>query len=309
MRTLISTFALVALSALLPPIAPAQAAPVTFVASTGSDANPCTRAQPCASWFGAGGVTDAGGEVICLDSGPYGGNVLFSKSITIDCAGGTFTSNFTAISEGTGLLVVRNVRFSGISAAAGSSGLLCGSGATCIVENCVFENWATAGGFGIEAQTGATLIVRNTVITHSGSGATGGGVHLSKTGGGATLAEFNRVEITDNVNGIVTDSTNGPLKALVRDSVISLNNRAITASSGLSQTITIEHSSVYGNCGNAIEASGANTAVILSKTSIQATCNNAFNATGGAVIFSYGDNPVNSNNGGLGTAPIVIGLH
>ena len=59
----------------------------SWVSSGGSDANPCTRSQPCATLNKAVAETVAGGEVNAVDSGgDYGGptGVTIDKSITID---------------------------------------------------------------------------------------------------------------------------------------------------------------------------------------------------------------------------------
>ena len=58
------------------------------MASFGSDANPCTRALPCLTFFGALSHTDNNGEVNCLDAGPFvETGVGTGLSVTIDCAG------------------------------------------------------------------------------------------------------------------------------------------------------------------------------------------------------------------------------
>src|SRR5215207_6122369 len=69
----------------------------TWVSSTGSDANPCTRASPCQTFAGALSNTTINGQINCVDAGFFGGpatNVVINKSVTIDChdvfAGMTF---------------------------------------------------------------------------------------------------------------------------------------------------------------------------------------------------------------------------
>jgi hypothetical protein len=48
--------------------------------------------------------------------------------------------------------------------------------------------------------------------------------------------------------------------------------------------------------------------VPLCATHVEKEAGNA--AESGGAIFSYGNNPINGNQpGGIGTAPIVIGLH
>src|SRR6267142_1594401 len=58
----------------------------TWVSSTGSDANPCSRSSACATFQGAHDKTAAGGEINCVDAGDYG-TVNITKAMTIDCSG------------------------------------------------------------------------------------------------------------------------------------------------------------------------------------------------------------------------------
>src|SRR5437870_2544042 len=68
--------------------APAEAFLRTWVSSTGSDANPCTRASPCATFNHALNQTTAFGEINCIDAGSFG-NLIIQQSVTISCEGGT----------------------------------------------------------------------------------------------------------------------------------------------------------------------------------------------------------------------------
>src|SRR5262245_34837012 len=58
------------------------AAQRTFVASTGSDANPCTLTAPCRSFATAIANTSPNGEVIVKDTAGYG-PVTITKSVSI----------------------------------------------------------------------------------------------------------------------------------------------------------------------------------------------------------------------------------
>ena len=85
----------------------------TWVASTGSDSNPCTRSQPCATFQRAAAFAGAGGEVDVVDPGDYGPVHLFS-GVTIDGGGMasiTFTSfigvNISLLTPGT--VTLRNL--------------------------------------------------------------------------------------------------------------------------------------------------------------------------------------------------------
>src|SRR5687767_15933104 len=67
--------------------APATPTQRTFVSTSGSDANPCTRAEPCRNFAAALPNTLAGGEVVALDSGGYGPFVV-DKAVTVAGAPG-----------------------------------------------------------------------------------------------------------------------------------------------------------------------------------------------------------------------------
>src|SRR3954454_7596597 len=86
-NTALLTAGLAAIMAGLLPVAPAQAAPRTWVASYGSGTT-CSRSLPCAFFQFAHNAADAGGEINCIDVGDFGGADI-TKSVTIDC-GGTF---------------------------------------------------------------------------------------------------------------------------------------------------------------------------------------------------------------------------
>src|SRR6266516_225370 len=65
---------------------PVQAQSQSWVSGLGDDNNPCTRTAPCLTFGSAIVKTAPGGVINCLDPGGFG-EVLISKSITIDCTG------------------------------------------------------------------------------------------------------------------------------------------------------------------------------------------------------------------------------
>jgi parallel beta helix pectate lyase-like protein len=67
----------------------AEAAQRSFVSTTGLDANACTLAAPCRSFGTALTHTDAGGEIIVLDSGAYG-RVTITQPVTIEAPAGVY---------------------------------------------------------------------------------------------------------------------------------------------------------------------------------------------------------------------------
>lgn len=59
----------------------------SFIRTDGSDRNPCTVAEPCQTFDGAMAKTDAGGQVVALDSGLYASTSV-TKAITLAAAPG-----------------------------------------------------------------------------------------------------------------------------------------------------------------------------------------------------------------------------
>src|SRR2546428_12732805 len=62
----------------------------TFVASFGNDANDCSRATPCRSFSGAIVKTNAGGEIIVLDSAGYGASLNITQAISVTAPTGIY---------------------------------------------------------------------------------------------------------------------------------------------------------------------------------------------------------------------------
>src|SRR5215469_11342709 len=66
---------------------PAKARARVFVASYGSDSNPCTFGSPCKTFQHAHDVVDAGGEVTAIDSAGFG-PISITKAVTITSPAG-----------------------------------------------------------------------------------------------------------------------------------------------------------------------------------------------------------------------------
>jgi len=131
--------------------AAAFAAQRTFVSTTGSDANLCTRSAPCRSFGAASLLTDAGGEIVVLDSGGYGA-VTIDRSVALIAPSGVhaavsvFTGHGITISAGASdVVVVRGLYLTGLG---GSRGISFDTGGVLHVENCVVSGFTGSGIFG-----------------------------------------------------------------------------------------------------------------------------------------------------------------
>jgi hypothetical protein len=93
----------------------------SWVSGTGSDANPCTRALPCASLTVAHTNTNAGGEINVLDGGAFTTGII-TKSITIQndgagTAGVSINAGNAIIISGAGIVVtLRGLDISNVTA-------------------------------------------------------------------------------------------------------------------------------------------------------------------------------------------------
>src|SRR5215813_5880086 len=114
----------------------------TFVSGSGSDANSCSLAAPCRSFAGAITKTNAGGEIVVLDSAGYGA-VTITKSISINAPdgieGGVTATSGDGITVSVGfsdVVTLRGLTLVGVVGAASDGIVFNGQGALNI-QNCV----------------------------------------------------------------------------------------------------------------------------------------------------------------------------
>src|SRR3984957_13291177 len=133
-----------ALAALLPAI-PAQATSLTrtFVSSAGSDSNPCTITQPCATFARAYSLTAANGIIAALDPGKYG-PVTITGPVTINGNGwaaitGPASGNAITINAVSGNVALIGLEIDGAGAA--DTGILYTSGSRLSIRDCTIQNF------------------------------------------------------------------------------------------------------------------------------------------------------------------------
>jgi len=163
----------------------------SFVATTGNDANNCSATAACRTFPRALAVTNAGGEIVVLNSGGYGPATI-SQAVTIS-ADGVVASITQATSGQNGLTINTsgNVTLSGLSLhgqASGAQGILVQNvgglllnditvesftenglevfGGNVAVENSTFNS---NGGNGIAVDSSAGAFVHNTTFTGNGA--------------------------------------------------------------------------------------------------------------------------------------------
>jgi hypothetical protein len=137
--------------------------PRTFVASTGSDSNPCSRTLPCRSFAAAIAQTNAGGEVIVLDSAGYG-SVTINTSVSIIAPPGIYA---------------------GVTVGAGSNGITVSASASddVVLRGLVVTGPGTSSSaYGIRVMGSGTVHVEDCALTHLfvGIAIDGADVHIAR---------------------------------------------------------------------------------------------------------------------------------
>lgn len=146
----------------------------TFVASYGNDSNACSLTLPCRGFAAAVAQTNAGGEVIVLDSAGYG-IVTVAQSVSITAPPGVY-AGITVPAGGTGILIDGvgiTVKLSGLSIngmGTGSIGIHMVNGTTLSVADCAISNLQTLSGTGILIESAAVVTVTGTSVENAGSG-------------------------------------------------------------------------------------------------------------------------------------------
>jgi hypothetical protein len=289
-------------------VAPLSAAPVTYVSSTGSDANLCTATQPCATINGAFVHVDSGGWITCLNPvGMTEGVAIFGGSVTIDCLGALLPINgfngfiFSAANQ---VLKIRNLTLTGNAGGNSVAIKVTGSGSL-ILENCIFENFAGVPALDIEPTGPFNLVIKNSRISNNGSG-----VLIKPAAGGSVTATFDGVNIVNNNGGgLKTDSTNGLVSVDISNSTITKNAgnglNAVSGASGQNNMLNISHTVIAGNGSAGVQANGTNAAALIDTTLLDSNVI-ATSAVNGGRVLTYGSNRIVGADGSAftGTAPL-----
>jgi hypothetical protein len=277
--------------------APAQAQLFrAYLESTGSDANPCTLAQPCRLLPAALAAVADGGEIWMLDSANYNtAQVDITKSVTILAVPGALgsvvaTGGGNAINVNTpGVkLTLRNLVIVHLTSSASGVNFVDGSELT--VAGCEISGMQVRG---IVAYTG-NVTVRDTVLRDNAYGF---------AAGASAVASLDRVHATDNTNaGVFVSGGN----VTVSNSVLSGSGAGVQAFSNggsVMSRVAVDGSVLTGNY-NGISATAAlasDSAEVTASRNIVTQNTNAgiSTASGGTVTVVVGGNTITENVYGI----------
>jgi hypothetical protein len=290
------------------PAAPAQAQrDRVFVASYGSDSNPCTFGSPCKTFQQAVNVVAQGGEVTAIDSAGFG-TITISHAVTITSPNGV-EAGIAAPASGAAAITINAgssdaVSLSGLTLdgdnVASTTGIQFNSGGSLNIRNSVIRNF---GGFGIFFQPNApgTLSVSNTLVADNGSA----GIVILPSGPGNVAGVLDHVEMENNLYGLfVQNQTSQPINVTVSDSVSASNQSGIVSNApGEPATIMVRNSTIANNTGYGLLAQDSGATVWVTRSTITGN-GNGWGAAGGTVT-SYGDNNIVGNTGSNNAPPSI----
>jgi hypothetical protein len=269
----------------------------TFISGLGNDGNPCSRTSPCRTFGQAIMGTNAGGEVIVLDSAGYG-PVNINKSISIIASPGAYAG--ISVFSGAGLIVNAGandtviLRGLTVNSQGGDNGIQFNSSGTLQVENCVVNGFV--GGNGLLSTAGGKLAVKDSIFRSNSFG-----ISIS----GTSAVAVDHVLFEANTTGLTAQ--NGP-RVTVCNSVAFHNDTAFFAFSGTTANVdlTIESCVVSNNTGAGMFSQSNSTGVATVRVSNSTVTDNATglaNNGAPALLLSRGNNTVegNTTNNTFGT--------
>jgi hypothetical protein len=262
---LITPLLAVAIGSFTNTAAQAQRARV-FVASYGSDSNPCTFGSPCKTFQHAVDVVASGGEVSAIDSAGFG-PVSISKSVTITSPAGVEAGIAAASNDSNGITInapgapifLHGLTLEGGGLSDTGSGIKATAFASLEISDCIVRDYAPNAGSGIliESTSAATIAISNTYVAGDFYG-------IYVTGTGPLAVALDHITATENTSGITLVAGSGGLYATIANSDVSHSSGAgIDVESNTTQTYaTLTNVNLTDN-SNAIYV-GAKAQVFLS---------------------------------------------
>jgi hypothetical protein len=277
-----------------------------FVASYGSDSNPCTFGSPCKTFQQAVNVVAVGGEVTAIDSAGFG-PIIINKAVSITSPNGveagivSDTGGAVAIQINAGttdLVKLRGLTLNG--GGMGYAGVYLASAGGLTIENCVIQDFNGAGG-GVVISPNSSVSV---VITHSAFAHNDGGIYIYQVPPGSVNMVVDHNVFTDNQYGIDISAEGNGTIASISNSTASNNTVQGILVEGTA-SVSIDNDTVSNN-PTGILAKGTSR-IVLGRSAITNNTNYGIdNETSPNTCYTYQNNQINlngSNNTVNGSIP------
>jgi hypothetical protein len=272
----------------------AQGVQRTFVSGLGNDGNPCTRTAPCRIFAQAILGTNAGGEVVVLDSAGYG-PITIIKSVSITAPPGVYAGISVFSGDGIDInaggsdaIILRGLTIS--NQGSSGNGIVFTAGGTLHVESCVVHGFSS--GRGVSFNGAGNLEVKDSIIRGSGDA-----IYVQPSSGTA-VAAIDQVRLELCGNGLVLLERS---KGTVRNSVASGSGSGAgfyaISTTGAPVELNIENC-VASNNSDGIHAQSTSTGVATVRISNSTLTDNMIglhNFGSPAVLLSRGNNTVEGN--------------
>ncbi len=286
--------------------ASAGASTRSFVSGNGNDNNPCSPEAPCRTFAHAITQTDAGGEIIVMDSAEYG-TVAIDRNITIDAPKGIYAAVNVA-QQGTGITIsspnVTRVELRGlrlISQGADSTGISYNGAGFLYIDNCVvdgFYGFVPSKGVGITILNAGYIFVKDTSVRNCSTGI------LTAQGGFGASITLDQVRLEgNNYAGLRLSDKH---KATIRNSVVSGNVTAgfLADVQTSPSELNIEACTISGN-GTGLKATGpgGNVQGMVRISNSTVSHNDVGLLIQGSTVLSPGNNTIRDNQSVFDVTP------
>jgi hypothetical protein len=288
--------------------------PRAFVATTGSDASPCSAAQPCRSFSQALTVVEPGGEIVVQDSGGYSTAFTITQSVTIDAGGynasviSTSATDLCTINAGASdRVVLRGISFHGANL--GVNAINVTQVGSLYVEHCSIMEF---GNDGVQMLSGGALFVTSTDVRKCYNGlevGTGSATSFNLVGHDSRFIKCDNsgVKLVSSSSGAATGSLINCTASLCGSIGYDLFAQN---SSGGNVSLTLTNCGAIGNQrGIFAEATGTATATVLMANCVVTQNSTGIVTTGGALIGTSTGTNLISGNGADGVTTSSVTLH
>jgi hypothetical protein len=274
----------------------AQIGPALWVSATGSDANACSQAAPCATFQGAinkGGAA----QINCLTSGNYG-SFTVAFTLVVDCGTGNVgnilvSTQVSAITINAtfGITVtLRHLSLNGLGATA-KHGIDASSffGGTLIVEDCTIHDFTDGNGIFFSPTSSRGLLqVSNTQVYNNDWG-----IFVSPASGQIATVSLSHVEVLTGNNGGVALTGNGVVAGAMHDSIVGgARDHGVFSNAGQA-FFTVESSMIIANIGPGIATQSSGSIINVGSSTIGANGTGILAQSG--LIISFGNNQISAN--------------